>query len=166
MLNKYLILFIPLLIGTNILLYGQSSRGTDEAGRDLLKVLSKTIRVPRSAADKEASYAFALKFVLSENGKIDTILASKYTPEETKKSLTVTALYKDVHWGGIFKRKPKKGDVLIVPVSVYCPECSSMNFLEYNVDDLFNFQFPGKAEGFTNCVLMQTLVVHYSKAIE
>jgi hypothetical protein len=125
----------------------------------------KAIRIPRSAMNEEASYAFALKFVLSDNGKIDTILASKYTPTAMKESLTLPAQYKDVHWEDIFNRKLRKGDVLIVPISIYYPEGSSLNLHEFNVDDLFDFQFPGKAERFSNCLLMQTLVVHYRKSM-
>ena len=163
MLNKYLILFILLLIYSSMFLYGQSNGQRNETGSDLVKALNKAIRIPRSAVEKEASYAFALKFVLSENGEIDTILASKYTPKEMKQKLTYSGQYKDVNWEGIFKRKLRKGDVLIVPISIYYPGGSSTDFREYNVDDLFDFQFPDRAEGFSNCVLMQTLVVHYSK---
>ena len=144
-------------------LYGQANGQPNETGSDLVKALNKAIRIPRSAIDKEVSYAFALKFVLSENGEIDTILASKYTPKEMKQNLTYSGQYKNVQWEDIFKRKLRKGDVLIVPISIYYPGGSSSNFHEYNIDDLFDFQFPDKAEGFSNCVLMQTLVVRYSK---
>ncbi len=123
--------------------------------------MNKATRIPRSSIEKGESYAFALKFVFSESGKIDTIFPSKYTPKEMKQSLTQPGQYNDVNWEGIFRRKVKNKDVLIVPISIYNPGGTNQIFHEYNMDDQFNFSFSGEGERFVNCLIMQTLVIHY-----
>ncbi|KAA2240230.1 hypothetical protein F0L74_29125 [Chitinophaga agrisoli] len=165
MLRKHasLLFFLSFLCATIPVFGQQLTQGKDETGKDLLKALGKATRIPRSSIENGESFAFALKFIFAEGGKIDTILPSKYAPKEMKQSLTQRGQYKDVNWEGIFKRKVKNKDALIVPVSIYDPVSTSQTFHEYNVDDLFNFSFPGEGERFVNCLIMQTFVIHYGK---
>lgn len=161
MLRKYsllLLLFASLI--TVHPLRAQESHKDNEPGKDLVLALSKVVRLPRSIMAEGSSYAFALKFVFSEKGIIDAIVSSKYAPKEIKSALIQPDQYKHVSWERIFNRKVGKGDILIVPVSIYNPESSKM-LPEYNVDDLFNFSTQKEAEKFTPCLVMQTVVFQY-----
>ena len=161
MLKKYSSqLLLSVVLFTTGSAFGQNSTSKKEPGKDLVVALSRITRLPKPIAEEGASYAFALKFVFSENGKIDSIFSSKYTPKEIRPGLIHPSQYQQVNWEGIFHRKVGKGDILIVPVSIYNPESSKM-LPEYNVDDLLNFNFPKEGEKFTPCLVMQTIVFKY-----
>ena len=133
--------------------------GRSEKSGDIVKIIEKSTRAPRRMVEKNITAFFSLKLILSNNNKLDTILATKYAPLEIAPVLCDKAKYENVKWDSLFKRNTRKGDIVLIPIAIYSGDAQNTMFYEYTLDDLFNFS--GRANNLFNCLMMQTIVVKY-----
>lgn len=129
----------------------------------LYKVFSKNLRYPLDLHDKKITSIFSVKFILSTDNKIDSIIPSKYTPVALIETLIKKDLYNEVVWANIFNRKVKKGDYVIIPFALYLDSDNSTTIIEYTIDDIFNFS--GARTDIMNGLLLQPYVMKTYPAI-
>ncbi|SEW56194.1 hypothetical protein [Chitinophaga arvensicola] len=129
----------------------------------LRRVLDKNAWYPKELIIKKVSSVFSLKITFSDDGKVAQVLPSKYFPEKMKAQLIRKELFEGIHWEEIFKRKINARDALVIPFVAYDSMENNATFYEYTMEDLF--LYPGSAEEFVPCVIMQTYLIAYQQGI-
>lgn len=117
----------------------QSNKSGEKDVEQLYKVLSKNLRYPQRLYDNKSTSLFSVKYLISPENKVESIIPSKYTPEEMKDKLKDKTLYDGINWKSIFNREIRQGDYIILPISLYRENDNSTTIIEYTIDDLFNF---------------------------
>ncbi|WP_142682751.1 hypothetical protein [Chitinophaga polysaccharea] len=161
MVRSIITLIITLFISGSV--YLQQAPEDKNANKELYKVLSNNIRYPRVLVEKNQSSFFTLKIKFGGDKKIKDITASKYAPKEVIKDGTNPENYKTVNWEAILKEKPKEGDILIIPISIYSSSEQNTIFYEYTLEDAFNYN--GNMQNPIKCMILQPVVLKHGPVI-
>ncbi|MBC9932004.1 hypothetical protein [Chitinophaga qingshengii] len=159
---KNILILISLFL-TTFYSHAQSSFLYNKAEQRLIKIIGRNIRVSREVGETQASFIFSLRFVINEDGRLDTVMSSKLFPKALADVVLDKSLYNGVEWKEILKNNPRMA--IILPVTVTSSDYDGLKaFGLKGIIEQFNF--PGVSQSSMECYLMQPFSIVYSPPIK